>query len=46
MNHIWLQVKDEDGEDNGESDNITWSEEKIHDTDIRYIKDKRHKVSK
>lgn len=30
---IYLQIKDEDGEDNYE---ITWNEDKIHETDLKY----------
>lgn len=43
MNEIWLQVKDGDGEEN---DDVTWNKEKVFDTDIRYIKDKRHRCEK
>lgn len=32
---IWLQINEEDGEENHE---VTWCQDKINDTDVEYVR--------
>lgn len=37
--HIYLQYFDEDGEPlTGSGDGVTWCEDKINDTDVKYVR--------
>ena len=37
--HIWLQIKDEDGNDNPpDNDTLTWCQDRINDTDVEYVR--------